>query len=317
MVREVALSDIVDNPFQPRGHFDPAAIQSLADEIKAEGFWNTMLQGRKTGNGKVQLVFGHRRLRALRLLKLASIKMDLVDLSDAQMSMRALEENLQREGLTDLEKADAVKKAVELVGAERNNVRGAMTAVAERIGVHPSWVSALCDVSSTIVEKDRAVLERSNLNAKAALMAKKWGGDEYLRTLAKQSKAATTDGSVAKPTEHTVAAMKRAVSLAPENVQEKLKEKVVKGDYVTPKEVESGARKLAAQRVRHEKPEPPDLKVVITGWIDDLKDWNEKLKTVLPYMDYIDESPGTLAPRFRGALETFVKTAQTLLKAAG
>ena len=63
MQKKVALGDIVDNPFQARKDFDQASVRSLANEIKVEGFWNTTLQARKSKkNGKVELVFGHRRV---------------------------------------------------------------------------------------------------------------------------------------------------------------------------------------------------------------------------------------------------------------
>lgn len=57
----------MDNPFNARTTFDQAALQSLADEMKAEGAWNITLQGRRTGNRTIDLVFGHRRVRAVRL----------------------------------------------------------------------------------------------------------------------------------------------------------------------------------------------------------------------------------------------------------
>src|SRR4029434_303669 len=116
--KQIAIDDISDNPFQPRSTFDPEALQSLADEMKAEGVWSGTLQGRRTDNGTVELVFGHRRLRALKLLKAETVPIEIVDLTDAQMALRSLEENLQREGLTDLEKADAVKRAVEIEAEE-------------------------------------------------------------------------------------------------------------------------------------------------------------------------------------------------------
>src|SRR5215831_2304979 len=147
MHRDVPLNEIVDNPFQPRSEFDATAIRSLADEIKAEGFWNGTLQGRRNARGQVELVFGHRRLRALKLLKVPSARVEILDLTDAQMSLRALAENLQREGLTDLEKSDAVKRTVEIERARRKAngepERGAIQVVADRLGLAAEWVGTL------------------------------------------------------------------------------------------------------------------------------------------------------------------------------
>jgi len=319
MIKNVPLSEILDNPFQPRSTFDRDAIRSLADEIEAEGFWNGTLQGRRNARGQIELVFGHRRLRALRLLKTPSARIEILDLTDAQMSMRALEENLQREGLTDFEKADAVRHAVELERTRRKEAgepeRGAIEVVAKRLGLASQWVSSLCVISESIDSEERAVIDGA-ISAKTATLAKKWGGKKYMRSLVRQAKdAAKPDAKISKPTENTVAAMKRAVAAAPEKDRAKLEEKIFAGDLVTPEKVEQSARSMKAAQVRREKEPPPDLKVVIVGWTEDLKTWNEKLATVLPYMDYVDEAPGIAKP-FRSALERLIETATKILKAS-
>jgi ParB/RepB/Spo0J family partition protein len=319
MHKDVPLTDIVDNPFQPRTKFNREMIQSLADEIEAEGFWNGTLQGRRNARGQVELVFGHRRLRALRLLKHASVKVELLDLTDAQMALRALEENLQREGLTDFEKADAIKQAVDIEKKGRRaagqSERGAMEVVAKRLGLTVQWIYALNEISSTLVEEEREEIA-DLISAKTAFAAKKWGGKRYLKTLLKQGREATkSDSTISKPTEHTVAAMKRAVMAVSEKDRSKLEERVFSGELTTPQEVEQAARRLKAAQVKRGKEAPPDLKVVIMDWTDELQTWNERLTTVLPYMDYIDEEP-TVAKKFQAALEKFITTAQQILKAS-
>jgi hypothetical protein len=113
----------------------------------------------------------------------------------------------------------------------------------------------------------------------------------------------------------TIAAMKKAVASAPEPVREALKEKVMSGAITTPSEAVAAGRRMAAVHVRREKPEPPDLRAVIHTWTDDLKEWTQRLKTVEPYMDYVDEVPA-IAGKFRSALSELVETAREILKAA-
>jgi ParB/RepB/Spo0J family partition protein len=319
MAREVPLSDIVDNPFQPRDKFDRESIKSLADEIEVEGFWNGTLQGRRNARGQVELVYGHRRLRALRHLKRSSVRIELVDLTDAQMALRALEENLQREGLTDFEKADAVSQVIELEEKQRKKdgeePRGVSAMIARRLGVSESWISQQRKASLTIVKEDRDFVDGA-ITAKTALAAKEWGGQRYMKTLVRQARAAAKrDAKISKPTEHTVAAMKRAVMAAPEDKRSKLEEKIFDGTLMTPEKVEQSARSLKAAEVRRTETPPPDLKVVIHGWTEDLNDWEKKLKTVLPYMDYVDQVPG-VAKAFRAALRRFIETAEEILKAS-
>jgi ParB-like chromosome segregation protein Spo0J len=293
-------------------------IRSLAEEIRAEGFWNGTLQGRRNASGQIELVFGHRRLRALRLLKLASARIEILDLTDAQMALRSLEENLQREGLNEFEKADAVKTAVDIEKATRRDrgesERGALQVVADRLGLAQPWVSKLCEISISLDMKDRISVGKSGISAKTAAAAKDWGGKEYLNTLTKQAKQAQTNEKISKPTEHTVAAMKRLVASTPDAVQEQLKAEIVAGK-VTPDKAESRARRLASLQVKREKEPPPDLRVVIVGWTRDLEDWKKRMKDVVPYMDYVDEVPA-IANRFRDALSELIDTAKELLKSA-
>jgi ParB/RepB/Spo0J family partition protein len=319
MYKDVPLTDVVDNPFQPRSVFDHTAIQSLADEIKAEGFWNGTLQGRRNARGQVELVFGHRRLRALRLLDMPSARIEILDLSDAQMALRALEENLQREGLTDFEKADAVRQAVDLERKRRTDAqepeRGTMETVAKRLGLAPGWVTTLCKISLSIEKDERASVD-GWITAKTTLLAKGWGGKRYVKTLVRQAKAAAKpQAKISKPTENSVAAMKRAVAAAPEDIRPKLEDKIFDGDLVSSAEVEQSARSMKAAQVRRRSETPPDLKVVIHGWTEDLKEWNEKLTTVLPYIDYINEVP-QVGERFRAALGKFIETASRVLAAS-
>jgi ParB/RepB/Spo0J family partition protein len=315
-VANIPIDDVVDNPFQPRQDFDPAALQSLADEMKAEGFWNGSLQGRRRKDGKIELVFGHRRLRALRLTGERSISIDVLKLTDAQMALRSLEENLQREGLTDLEKSDAVKKAVEIeraaLRADGKNESHAVAQVSERLGLARSWVDKLCQISTSLDVKNREAVEAGFLSAKATYEAKSWGGDAYAKTLAKQGKQASKDPAVAKPTEHTVAGMKKAVREAPEPVRKKLKDKIIAGKITTPKEAERLARTLAATHTKKHKTPPPDLKVVILDWTDRIKDLEKQMREIEPYMDYVEEVPA-IAEKFRTALRQLIDTANKLL----
>jgi ParB/RepB/Spo0J family partition protein len=316
MATQVDLTDIIDNPFQPRTSFDEDALRSLAAEIKAEGYWNGSLQGRRRKNGKVELVFGHRRLRALRLLKVPSVKIDLVDLTDAQMALRSLEENLQREGLTDLEKSDAVKHTVDQVRAEfraaGKSEAHAIADVAERLGLSVQWVTQLCRISEGMPSKIRPLIEAKHLTAQTAYAAKEWGGQVYVETLAKQGKQAVKDGTIAKPTHMTVKAMRKVVNQAPEAVREKLKTLIVEGKITTPNEAERRTRSLTSSDVKRRREPPPDLRAVIVGWTDRIKDWEKQMREVQPYMEYVEEVP-KIAEQFRNALGQFIETARTLL----
>ena len=248
----------------------------------------------------------------------------MVNLTDTQMALRGLEENLQREGLTDLEKADAVKLAVSeaakaRVAAAKANGKeyqkpgyGAIEEVADRLGLDHGWVSRLCQISVSLDTENRKPVEAGYIVAKTAKAAKDWGGDEYVETLGKLGKKAKDDEGIQKPTTDTVTAMRKVVAAAPEPVREKLKREIVTGKVTTPEQAKAKARRLESNHVRKEKPAPADLREVIVGWTHKLAEWDDQMRDVVPFMDYVDEVPA-IAERFRAALRAHIETAKGLL----
>jgi hypothetical protein len=247
----------------------------------------------------------------LRKLGVKTIRMDVVDLTDEQMALRCLEENLQREGLTDLEKADAVAHAISVM--EKAGVKGPTRRVAERLNLDHGWVSTLRKISVSMDTTNRKQVEAGFLTAKTAMAAKEWGGDEFVATLAERGKEAAKDeATISKPTHTTVAAFAKAVkSIEDEQIRERVKKEVVSGKIDSPDDVVPRARRLSSAKVQREKLPPPDLKVVILRWTEEMKDFTAKLKEVKPYMEYVEESEG-IAKGFRKAARALVAALEGL-----
>lgn len=116
-IENVKLELIDDNPYQPRSVYHKEDIDDIAASIKTHGQLQDPLARRK--DGRVELGFGHLRKRAF--LKLAkedpdkwgAMPLDIRELSDQQMAMFALEENLRRRDITPIEVARAVDKYLE------------------------------------------------------------------------------------------------------------------------------------------------------------------------------------------------------------
>lgn len=105
-VQMIRPERIRPNPLQPRRHFDPAALQELADSIRQHGILQP-LTVRKTPDGP-ELVAGERRLRAARLAGLREVPCMFVAVDEEQSGMLALVENLQRRDLDYLEEAEGL-----------------------------------------------------------------------------------------------------------------------------------------------------------------------------------------------------------------
>jgi ParB family chromosome partitioning protein len=101
--REVPVSLIDPNPYQPRRDFRVEQIAELAESIRAEGLLQPVVV--RVADGRFQLIAGERRWRAFQELKLKTIPARVVEAGNASAASMALIENLQREGLNPIEEA--------------------------------------------------------------------------------------------------------------------------------------------------------------------------------------------------------------------
>ncbi|SDR54297.1 chromosome partitioning protein, ParB family [Paraburkholderia fungorum] len=105
---DVGVLDIVPNPWQPRQLFNDAKLQQLAESIRASGLVQPIVV-RRAGEG-YQLVAGERRWRAHKMIGKETIKVVIIDISDEEMAMLALVENVAREDLSDYEIARSIRR---------------------------------------------------------------------------------------------------------------------------------------------------------------------------------------------------------------
>lgn len=110
------VDQIIPNPFQPRESFPKEDIQQLADSLKATGLLQPIAV-RKKGE-TFQIISGERRWRAAQFAGLKEIPSIIKDVSDAELMMQSLVENVQRKDLEPMEKARGLAEVYRLVGFE-------------------------------------------------------------------------------------------------------------------------------------------------------------------------------------------------------
>ncbi len=117
----VALRDISPNPRQPREHFDPTALQELADSIREVGLLQPPIV-RKKSSGGYELIMGERRFRASKLAGLTEIPVIVRETSDKELLREALIENIHRSELNALEEAAAYGELLEDLGVTHDEL---------------------------------------------------------------------------------------------------------------------------------------------------------------------------------------------------
>ena len=119
-VKELDLSDIRPNPYQPRKRFDDKSLRELSDSIKENGVFQPIIV-RKSVNG-YEIIAGERRYRASKLAKKKKIPAIVRKFDESQMMEVAVLENLQREDLTPLEEAQAYEMLQKNLGLTQEEV---------------------------------------------------------------------------------------------------------------------------------------------------------------------------------------------------
>lgn len=308
MIRKVKVKEIRPNPFQARKSQDPDSIKSLAEEIGKVGLWPGALRGREN-DGHIELCFGHRRLDAVKSLGWKEVDIDLVKLTDEEMSLQALIENLQREGLNDADRGDGIATYIKL-----RTESGNFTAVKVKeeigslLGLSPGRISQLLTIAGWD-EEMKAPIRQQQIAGKSALAAKQIvGGDAGL---ARKAVAAVAKKGLGF---RAMEAIQSEFAALPERtdedkaVKQKVRERFARGEISTPDEVVTKARQIKAQSIRKERV-PPDLIDVMRGWTERAHQWTKQLEEVMPYMDYVDQEP-VVAQRWRTAVAKLIEKLQ-------
>src|SRR5713101_1456187 len=109
VVEQIPLELIDENPYQTRRNFDPAALNELADSIRASGLAQPIVV-RPGADGRYVLVLGERRCRASKLAGKTTVSAIVRRLGDEQAAEMTIVENLQRQDLNCLEQAQAFSR---------------------------------------------------------------------------------------------------------------------------------------------------------------------------------------------------------------
>ncbi|WP_282162888.1 ParB/RepB/Spo0J family partition protein [Ulvibacterium marinum] len=109
---ELDVDAIAVNPFQPRSNFNDDSLNELATSIKELGVIQPITV-RKSGFNSYQLVSGERRLRASKMIGLATIPAYIRIANDQESLEMALVENIQRQDLDPIEIALSYQRLID------------------------------------------------------------------------------------------------------------------------------------------------------------------------------------------------------------
>jgi len=111
-LRTLPIQQIQPGKYQPRRHWNDEALDELAASIRAQGLIQPVVV-RAIGKNSYELIAGERRWRAAQRAQLSEIPVLVKVVPEASVPAMALIENIQRQDLTPLEEADALKRLID------------------------------------------------------------------------------------------------------------------------------------------------------------------------------------------------------------
>lgn len=111
-LRMLPVAQMQSGKYQPRTHMDEAALQTLADSIKAQGIMQPILV-REIAVDVYEIIAGERRWRASQIAGLEEVPVLIREIEDESALEMALIENIQRENLNPIEEALGIKRLID------------------------------------------------------------------------------------------------------------------------------------------------------------------------------------------------------------
>jgi ParB-like chromosome segregation protein Spo0J len=242
------------------------------------------LRGREE-EGHVELCFGHRRLEAVTSLGWKEVDVEIVKLTDQEMALEALIENMQREGLTDADRGEGIANYIKLKigvtdlsvfagsGVKSAEVKktavffnAAREEVGKLVGLSAARVSELLKIAGWD-EMRKEPIRKQQIAGKTAVAATRIAGekdaDQAVKAIAEKKVGFRAMEAIGQ--EYT--ALPEATP-ADKAVKEKVRKSFVRGDITQPEEVVTKARQFKGAATRKESM-PPDL-------IDVMREWTER-----------------------------------------
>lgn len=129
---ELETNLLQPNPLQPRGLISPESLTDLVNSIREQGILEPIVVA-KTPAG-YQIIAGERRWRAARILGLPKVPVVMRETTPQGMLEMSIVENVQREDLNPVERAQAYKRLIDEFGLS-------VTEVAKRVGKSLPYIS--------------------------------------------------------------------------------------------------------------------------------------------------------------------------------
>jgi ParB family chromosome partitioning protein len=177
-IKQIKCDSIRPNRAQPRGDFDSASLEKLADSIKRYGVIQP-LSIRKSDEGdyyEYELISGERRLRASRIAGIFTVPCIILE-ADSQISAEiAIIENLMRKDLNMFELAYGMRNLIEQHGLTQGEL-------AKRMSMSQSAIANKIRLLRFSYDEQRLILECGLTERHARALLRLESAEERISTI--------------------------------------------------------------------------------------------------------------------------------------
>ncbi len=177
VLKNIPISMIKPNPYQPRKDFNKKSLEELSASIKSYGVLQP-ISVREIKTDSYELIAGERRLRATELAEIASIPAIVVEYRDKESAFLALIENLQRDDLNFIEEAEGYHNLIVDHGFTQQEIASKMGKSQSTIANKLRLLKLPEDIRKTLLENNlterhgRALLKVSDDDLKREVISK-------------------------------------------------------------------------------------------------------------------------------------------------
>lgn len=219
---KIQIGKIKPNPFQERKTFEGTG--TLEVSIKKYGFWGSLVARKKGDN--YEIAFGERRLVAAKKAGVKEIDLEVQELTDEQMMVLTTVENVQREEVLPLERAEHIALIQKKMGWTIPNI-------GINLGMPIETIKDYLDLVK-VSSPTKKLISSGKIGWSSALKAERAGGHQLVQTAIAE-----------KLTQDDIADIKKAIDYAPERKKELITREI------HPVELET-------ERLKHSKDSPDD-----------------------------------------------------------
>lgn len=157
---KIDISKIDEGRFTVREEINPEYVKQLSESLLEDGQWNPIIV-RPKSNGRYELIAGHYRFQASKEAGLQEIEATIRDISDEEADILSLKTNLLRLEMSAREQGKVLSKLIEQYGFTQRQI-------AEKLNVHPKWISDRLKVALELHEDVVQALEKGLINLEVA-----------------------------------------------------------------------------------------------------------------------------------------------------